>query len=126
MTWSAANARARGLATHLLDRSALVHAAGAGSWAATLTRLEERGYTLPDPAAHVSPEEFDRATVERDLLLVDLHADGGEVGVGEDARDVAPHETGLADRERAEHADLLLDHRVPAARAVGDFFSRRA
>jgi vacuolar-type H+-ATPase subunit C/Vma6 len=64
MTWSAANARARGLATHLLDRSALVHAAGAGSWAATLARLLERGYPLPAPGTYLSPEEFDRATVD--------------------------------------------------------------
>ena len=72
MTWGAANARARGLATHLLDRSALVDAAAAGSWAAMLARLVERGYAWQAPGADLSPEEFDRATVERQAARMRL------------------------------------------------------
>lgn len=72
MTWGAPNARARGLATHLLDRSALVQAAGAGSWTATLRRLVEQGYVLPTAGAQLSPEEFDRATGELQLARMRL------------------------------------------------------
>jgi vacuolar-type H+-ATPase subunit C/Vma6 len=72
MSWGAANARARGLATHLLDRPALIHAAGAGSWAATIRRLVEQGYALPDAGAELSPEEFDRATGEVQLARLRL------------------------------------------------------
>src|SRR4029079_9943261 len=43
--------------------------------------------------------------------LVDLDAHRGEVGFGEYALDVALHQAGLANREAAEHADLLLQHR---------------
>jgi vacuolar-type H+-ATPase subunit C/Vma6 len=72
VTWGAANARARGLATHLLDRPALMHAAGAGSWAAAIRPLVERGYALPDAGAELSPEEFDRATGEVQLARLRL------------------------------------------------------
>ena len=44
-------------------------------------------------------------------LLVDLDAHRGEVGLGEYALDVALDQAGLAHREAAEHADLLLQHR---------------
>jgi hypothetical protein len=72
MNWGAANARARGLSTHLLDRAALMHAAGAGSWPATIRRLVERGYALPNVGAELSPEEFDRATGEVHLARLRL------------------------------------------------------
>lgn len=62
MPWSGANARARGLATHLLDRESLLLAAGAGSWQAAARALVERGYPLHESGAQLTPQEFDRAT----------------------------------------------------------------
>lgn len=62
MPWGAANARARGLATHLLERDSLVLAAEAGSWQAAVRTLAERGYPVSDPGVRLSPQEFDRAT----------------------------------------------------------------
>lgn len=60
--WGAANARARGLATHLLDRASLLFAAGAGSWQAAARALVERGYPLDERGAQLTPQELDRAT----------------------------------------------------------------
>jgi vacuolar-type H+-ATPase subunit C/Vma6 len=46
MGWEAANARARGLATHLLRRDMLSRAAASGSWEAAARFLAGRGYPL--------------------------------------------------------------------------------
>jgi vacuolar-type H+-ATPase subunit C/Vma6 len=62
MSWGAANARARGLVTHLLDRESLLRAAGAGSWQAAARALVERGYPLDESGAQLTPQEFDLAT----------------------------------------------------------------
>src|SRR5262249_45635025 len=47
------------------------------------------------------------------FLYLDPHA--AVAPVREHARDVSRDQAGLADREGAEHADLLLDHRDPSA-----------
>jgi len=62
MHWGAVNARARGLASHLLDRESLLLAAGAGSWQAAARALVERGYPSREGGAQLTPQEFDRAT----------------------------------------------------------------
>jgi vacuolar-type H+-ATPase subunit C/Vma6 len=62
MDWGAVNARARGIATHLLDRESLLLAAGADSWDAATRTLVERGYPAEAGEARLTPEEFDRAT----------------------------------------------------------------
>ncbi|HEX7024521.1 MAG TPA: hypothetical protein VF187_06865, partial [Gemmatimonadales bacterium] len=60
MVWDAANARARGLATHLLTRESLLAAVEAGSWQAGIRALSARGYPVTDGGAPVTPAEFDR------------------------------------------------------------------
>ncbi len=62
MNWDAANARARGLATHLLDRESLLLAAEADSWQAAAQALVERGYPVGEGGARLTPQELDRAT----------------------------------------------------------------
>lgn len=61
ISWGAANARARGLATHLLDRDSLLQAAAAGSWPAATRTIVQRGYPLSDGGSGLTPAEFDRA-----------------------------------------------------------------
>jgi vacuolar-type H+-ATPase subunit C/Vma6 len=115
MTWGAANARARGLATHLLDRPALMHAAGAGSWDGTIRRLVERGYVLPDAGAELSPEEFDRATGE--VQLARLRLLGGWLGRQREALAIL-----FEDEERRTLRALLrgaAEGASPAARLRG-------
>ena len=46
MRWDDVNARARGLATHLLDRGALAGLAGAPDWPAFIARVTALGYPL--------------------------------------------------------------------------------
>lgn len=60
MDWGTANARARGLATHLLSREGLLHAAGAGTWSAAARSLVGSGFPASERDL-VSREEFDRA-----------------------------------------------------------------
>ncbi|HEU5219970.1 MAG TPA: V-type ATPase subunit [Gemmatimonadales bacterium] len=60
--WDAANVRARGLATHLLDRETLVEASAAGTWPLAARILVERGYPMLGEEARWSPEEFERAS----------------------------------------------------------------
>jgi vacuolar-type H+-ATPase subunit C/Vma6 len=62
MRWDAVNARARGLATHLLARGALGALATAPDWPALVARVTSLGYPL-DPAGGpmVDPPAFDRA-----------------------------------------------------------------
>jgi vacuolar-type H+-ATPase subunit C/Vma6 len=62
MDWGAVNARARGLATHLLDRESLLLAAEAASWDAATLTLVERGYPAQSGEARLTPQEFDRVT----------------------------------------------------------------
>jgi len=74
MDWGAATARARGLATHLLDRGALLHAAEAGSWQAAARTLAAHGYPGPEQGIPPTQEEFDRAAgrlVARRFALLD-------------------------------------------------------
>ena len=62
MRWDDVNARARGLATHLLDRDALAVLAAAPDWPAFLGRITALGYPLDLGAgALVDPPAFDRA-----------------------------------------------------------------
>ncbi len=69
MRWDDVNARARGLATHLLDRDALATLASAPDWPAFLSRLSALGYPLdPGLGAVVDPPAFDRAVT---LLAAD-------------------------------------------------------
>ena len=62
MDWGAVNARARGIATHLLDRESLLLAAGADSWDAATRTLVDRGYPARAGEARLTPLEFDRVT----------------------------------------------------------------
>src|SRR5260221_3163305 len=65
-------------------------------------------------------------------LLVDLDANRGEIGFGEDALDVAFDQAGLAYTEAAEHADLLLQCRghccssIPTVNETRRFAERAA
>ena len=62
MRWDAVNARARGLATHLLDRGALAGLAAAPDWPAFMARVMALGYPLElVGGATVDPSSFDRA-----------------------------------------------------------------
>ncbi len=62
MRWDDVNARARGLATHLLDRDALALLAGAPDWPTFLGRLSALNYPIDLGAgALVDPPAFDRA-----------------------------------------------------------------
>ena len=62
MRWDDVNARARGLATHLLDRDALGALAAAPDWPAFLGRITSLGYPLDlGGGAIVDPPTFDRA-----------------------------------------------------------------
>lgn len=60
MSWAAANARARGLATHLLRQSVLLSAAEGGSWAAAARMLVAHGFPVRESDL-LTPIEFDRA-----------------------------------------------------------------
>ena len=62
MDWGAVNARARGMATHLLDRESLLLAAEAASWEGATRTLVERGYPALAGEARLTPQEFDRVT----------------------------------------------------------------
>jgi len=64
MDWGAVNARARGIATHLLDRGSLLLAAGADSWDAATRILVERGYPAHHEEARLTPQVFDRVAGE--------------------------------------------------------------
>src|SRR5262249_59860667 len=57
----------------------------------------------------IPEDEVYRPVAQHHCLLVDLYADSGQVGLGEDALDEALHQAGLADRKATHHADLLLD-----------------
>src|SRR5688500_8139543 len=59
---------------------------------------------------NVPNHQFDLRPINRDALLVDLHTDGREVLVGEDAVYELPNQAGLADAEASEQADLFLNH----------------
>jgi vacuolar-type H+-ATPase subunit C/Vma6 len=62
MRWDDVNARARGLATHLLDRDAMAALTAAPDWPAFLGRVASLGYPLDLGAgALVDPPAFDRA-----------------------------------------------------------------
>lgn len=62
MRWDDVNARARGLATHLLDRGALAGLSDAPDWPAFIARVTALGYPLDLAAgATVDPPSFDRA-----------------------------------------------------------------
>ncbi len=62
MRWDDVNARARGLATHLLDRSALAGLATSPDWPTFVSRLAGLGYPLDlAGGAIVDPPAFDRA-----------------------------------------------------------------
>lgn len=62
MHWDDVNARARGLATHLLDREALAGLAAAPDWPALLGRLAALGYPVDDgTSGFVDPQALDRA-----------------------------------------------------------------
>lgn len=62
MRWDDVNARARGLATHLLSRNALAALAAASDWPAFLGRVSLLDYPLDSGAgAFVDPTAFDRA-----------------------------------------------------------------
>ena len=62
MRWDDVNARARGLATHLLDRRALDALAASSEWTTFLARVATLGYPLdPGSGALVDPPAFDRA-----------------------------------------------------------------
>ena len=63
MTWDAATVRARGLASHLLDRASLLRAAEAGSWTGAVRVLAEHGYP-PDGAVRSTAEELERLSAE--------------------------------------------------------------
>jgi vacuolar-type H+-ATPase subunit C/Vma6 len=58
--WDDVNARARGLATHLLRRADLLRAAAAGGWLAAARALLGRGYPADPTSAIASPDDFDR------------------------------------------------------------------
>src|SRR5580700_3064820 len=73
--------------------------------AAQIAHAQRRHVIL---AREVPQNEVDAAIGKLDGFLVDLHAHGGQIGVGENALDIAPHEACLADGEAAEHAYLLL------------------
>jgi len=60
MRWDDVNARARGLATHLLDRGTLAGLAAAPGWPAFISRVSSLGYSLSG-AAMADPAAFDRA-----------------------------------------------------------------
>jgi vacuolar-type H+-ATPase subunit C/Vma6 len=62
MRWDDVNARARGLATHLLDRSALASLSGVPDWPAFVSRVTALGYPLDlAGGATADPPAFDRA-----------------------------------------------------------------
>lgn len=62
MNWDAVNARARGLATHLLDRRALAELAASPDWTGFIARLGGLGYPLDlAGSAGVDLRAFDRA-----------------------------------------------------------------
>ena len=62
MRWDDVNARARGLATHLLDRSTLAGLATSPDWPVLVSRLAALGYPLDlAGGAVVDPPAFDRA-----------------------------------------------------------------
>ena len=62
MRWDDVNARARGLATHLLDRDTLAALAAAPDWPAFLERVISLGYPLDvGVGAMMDPPSFDRA-----------------------------------------------------------------
>ena len=62
MRWDDVNARARGLATHLLDRSALAGLSAAPDWPAFVSRVTALGYPLDlASGATLDPPAFDRA-----------------------------------------------------------------
>ena len=77
-------------------------------------------------AGDVPQDQRDLPPLQLDRLLVDLDADGRQVGLGEHALDVALHQARLADGERAEHAEFLLEHDrqgdIPCR--VGSFIDR--
>jgi vacuolar-type H+-ATPase subunit C/Vma6 len=60
MRWDDVNARARGLATHLLDRDTVAGLAAAPDWPTFISRITALGYPLAGPAM-VDPVAFDRA-----------------------------------------------------------------
>ncbi len=62
MLWDDVNARARGLATHLLDRGDLLRLAESRSWDAFVRDVLELGVPLmPGDGGTTSPPDFDRA-----------------------------------------------------------------
>lgn len=60
MRWDEVNARARGLATHLLDRATLAELATAPDWSTFLARVTSLGYAIDDRTM-ADPAAFDRA-----------------------------------------------------------------
>ncbi len=73
MRWDDVNARAVGLATHLLRREQLLRLLEAGTWLAAVRRIIDLGVPI-DPAALGSPGEFDRAigrVAARRLAILD-------------------------------------------------------
>src|SRR5690349_7672895 len=59
-------------------------------------------------AREIPQDQMHRLVAECHRLLVDLHADRGQVGLGEDALDVALYQARLADRKTSQHTNLLL------------------
>jgi len=73
MRWDEVNARARGLATHLLDRQALAGLAAARDWADLLGRLAGLGYPLEVAGGGaLDPTGFDRAVTLATAARLDL------------------------------------------------------
>ncbi|MDX2057108.1 MAG: V-type ATPase subunit [Gemmatimonadales bacterium] len=73
MRWDDVNARAVGLATHLLRREQLLRLLESGTWLAAVRRILDFGVPI-DPAAAGSPGEFDRAigrVTARRLAILD-------------------------------------------------------
>ena len=64
MSWGAVNARARGLATHLLGRERLRLASSTETWEATVRQLAGAGYPLASGEQVPTGEEVDRAAAE--------------------------------------------------------------
>src|SRR5262249_7358741 len=63
-------------------------------------------------ARHVPQDEVHGALAEVHGLLVDLDPDRGQIGFRERTFHEPFDQAGLADGETAEHADLLLQHRL--------------
>ena len=62
-------------------------------------------------ASQIPYDEIDGLVRQIDGFLVDLDTDGRQIGIRENALDIALDQTRLAYREAAEHADFPLEQR---------------